>query len=163
MKVGDLVCVSSPYTVALWANVNPDDNLDSRDMTVVDFAFGMIIAMQEVVSSLSRCTVRVLILDSRSMKYGWTSKNSREDDLMGRSNLRIGDLVYCGYYAFLEDSVQGGERLTEYAYGSTCLVLGLGEAVWNEKRQSKRTKRVLLLEPKTCKVGWIDRRWVTRV
>lgn len=82
---------------------------------------------------------------------------------MDRSMLRTGDLVNPGYYTMLSRDIDGGDSVCDYLKSVPCLVLALGEAVWNEKRPRKRTKRVLLFEPVTCKVGCTDVRWVRRL
>lgn len=64
----------------------------------------------------------------------------------------------------LDVDIDGGGSIgPDYLKDVPCLVLAFGEAVWNPKRNRKRTKRVLLLEPTTCKIGWVDLRWVRRI
>lgn len=77
--------------------------------------------------------------------------------------LRTGDMVSPSHYTFLTSDVDGGEKVTDYLKGCPCLVLGLDDVIWNPKNPRKRTKRVLLFDPQSCKVGWADVRWVRRI
>lgn len=69
---GELVRPKHPWAGSLWRTA--EDNLDSSDIVVLRFELGTIIGMQEVEWAPGRRMLKMLVLDSKTQKYGWCDK-----------------------------------------------------------------------------------------